>query len=124
MPFDWENFLNFAKEIQNRNDEAAKRIAISRAYYCVFNKARIYATEKLGYQESMQKDSHETLWRYFESRGRTFKAVRDKGKALKDRRIKADYQDDYDKLDVSLKLAIMEAEAILYYLNQTLQKNP
>jgi len=33
MSFDWNNFLVLAEELGQRGDEAAKRTAISRAYY-------------------------------------------------------------------------------------------
>ncbi len=51
MPFDWENFISLADQLVNRSDadEAAYRSAISRAYYGVFGKIKIYvsATHKI-----------------------------------------------------------------------------
>ena len=38
--FDWEANLRLAQELQKREDEAALRCAIGRAYYAVFGKAR------------------------------------------------------------------------------------
>jgi len=39
MPFDWNKFLSLAQQLATSSDEACKRTAISRAYYCVFNLA-------------------------------------------------------------------------------------
>ena len=39
MPFDWNEFLTLARELAAKTDDASKRTAISRAYYCVFNLA-------------------------------------------------------------------------------------
>ncbi len=48
MPFDWNNYLTLAEELAARTDDAAKRTAISRAYYCVFNLAFVRAESTAG----------------------------------------------------------------------------
>lgn len=55
MTFDWTEFLKLARELQERADdadlpfapEAAKRTAVSRAYYAAFCHARNYAEKGL-----------------------------------------------------------------------------
>lgn len=118
MDFDWADYLTFAREIKTRTDEAAKRSAISRAYYCVFNKARKYAENKLGYQYSSYHTSHKPIWDCFQNKGATFKAVRDNGLKLKDFREAADYKDNFENVDDSLTQAFRSAENALTYLNQ------
>lgn len=48
MPFDWDGYLFLAEELALRVDEAAKRSAISRAYYSVFNLAFARAESTAG----------------------------------------------------------------------------
>lgn len=57
MPFDWDGYLSFAKDLKSKTDgqtatnknEAMQRTAISRAYYSMFHLAVDYAMAKLGY---------------------------------------------------------------------------
>ena len=117
MAFDWGDYLTLAKELRTRNDEAAKRTAISRAYYCVFNKAADYAQRKLNYQYSVYQPSHIPVWKCFEGKGITFKAIRDSGIRLKEAREKADYHSEFANIDNSLTQAIKDAENALSNLS-------
>lgn len=40
MIFDWNDFYTLAEELNRREDEAAKRTAISRLYYAIYWEAR------------------------------------------------------------------------------------
>lgn len=42
MIFDWDDFRSLAEELRERETEAARRTAISRVYYAVYWKARIF----------------------------------------------------------------------------------
>ncbi len=118
MSFDWTDYLQLAKELATNPDEANKRSAISRAYYCIFNLAKDLAENQLGYQHSSYQNSHKPMWDKFEGRGKTLKAIHSKGLSLKRRREQADYYKDFSELETSLGFAIAEAEAALQYLSQ------
>lgn len=57
MSFDWDDYLIIAKKIQvstknkpdNNNNEALRRIAVSRAYYAIYHCAVNYAERNFGY---------------------------------------------------------------------------
>lgn len=90
MPFDWHNFLLLAEELAKRGDEAAKRTAISRAYYFIFN---------LGYARAEANgafiggDRHTQCWRrYLSTPDPTCKTLGNMGERMKLRRTSADYE--------------------------------
>ncbi len=116
MAFDWNDYLTFAQELKSRGDEAAVRSAISRAYYCVFHCAKDYAIANLGYLFRSDQPSHVQMWKLFEGKGRTFKAVHDKGMALKRIRQDADYESDVTPVTVDHALRL--AGDALTYLRQ------
>jgi hypothetical protein len=39
--FDWTSYFVLARELAKRPEEASRRTAVSRAYYAIFNKARL-----------------------------------------------------------------------------------
>ena len=57
MPFNWDGYLSFAKELKTRTDgqaytnevEAMQRSALSRVYYSMFHLAEDFAKANLGY---------------------------------------------------------------------------
>ena len=116
MPFDWNEYLLFARELEARTDEAAKRSAISRAYYCVFHLAKDYAIENLGYQFRPDQPTHKQLWDLFDGKGATSKAVYSKGMTLKRFRQDADYKNDVQIADIVQ--ALQAADNALIYLDQ------
>lgn len=123
MPFNWEDYLTFADEIKNRPDEAAKRIAISRAYYCIFNKALDFAIRKLNYQYSQYQTSHNPVWNCFENKGNSLKPIRDRGLSLKYKRETADYRQEFANIDNALTTALDDAKKTLHYLKEAEQKD-
>jgi hypothetical protein len=48
MAFDWNDYLAVASQLAPKLDEASRRTAISRAYYCVFNLANARAISRVG----------------------------------------------------------------------------
>jgi hypothetical protein len=40
LAFDWREFLDLARELSDRTDEASQRTAISRAYFAALGAAR------------------------------------------------------------------------------------
>ena len=61
MMFSWRCFLAVARELAQRDDEAYKRTAISRAYYCVFNCCR-QLVEHEGEAVPDEARSHAFVW--------------------------------------------------------------
>lgn len=61
MPFDWNNYLSLAEELATKADEASKRTAISRAYYCVFNQAFARAESTAG-SYPKEQGYHKWCW--------------------------------------------------------------
>lgn len=118
--FDWDEFLNLAKELEQKSDEASLRTAISRIYYAVYWKARI-KLEKEGFiiKESRGKGSHEQVWDEYSNRtGITNKAIYRSGDELKKNRIKADYKPEITVSSSLVKDSFRLANNILTYLNQ------
>jgi uncharacterized protein (UPF0332 family) len=118
MDFDWEDYLTFAQDIKERPDEAAKRSAISRAYYCIFHRAKKYAIENLDYHYRPENPSHASMWRSFQNKGTTLNAIFNYGTRLKNFREIADYQDNFKNIDNSLVQVFQSAENALIYLKQ------
>lgn len=113
MVFDWKEYLIFAEEIKLRPEESAKRSAISRAYYCVFHKAKNYATEHLGYIYRPDNPSHAGMWREFKNKGITLNAIYNYGMKLKNFREVADYYDEFENIESSLIQTFHNANHVL-----------
>lgn len=92
MPFDWAEYLRLAEELALRHDdEAARRSAISRAYYAAYCQACAYLNQKevpIPHGEG----SHDRVWRSFINLpGRTHSGIQANGDRLKRKRVLADY---------------------------------
>jgi hypothetical protein len=66
MVFDWRGYLTLAKFLHDDNgvsypEEAAKRAAVSRAYYAAFCYARNFARNKLGFTPAYRARDHGDL---------------------------------------------------------------
>ena len=57
MPFDWEDFLELSNILKD-GDEAARRTAVSRAYYAAFGSVCCYAEVKLGFRPKESGEDH------------------------------------------------------------------
>ena len=119
MDFDWLEYLDFAKHCSGSSEESTLRIAISRAYYCVFNKAGIFAKDHLGYERGHDQ-SHKRMWLEFRNQpGQTSSAIYNKGMDLKRKREQADYEAQFSGLRAdTLTIVLADAEALLVYLEQ------
>jgi len=109
MPFDWNNFLVLAEELAQHGDEAAKRTAISRAYYFVFNLA--YARAENNGGNFVGGDRHAQCWRrYISTPDQACQKLGVAGDRLKGRRISADYEATTKvRLDDEVRRALEEA---------------
>lgn len=63
--FDWRAFLDLAEDLQERRDNpAAERSAISRAYYAAFHLASMYVSDR-GVRLTFTGRDHTTVWAWF-----------------------------------------------------------
>lgn len=124
-PFDWEDYLVFAEDLQkNRADDAALRSAVSRAYYTAYNLAvRFLENRHLAVKSFGNK--HEAVWNEFQrGPGKDWKAVYKIGDSLKKRRVDADYFLTQKKWTEEVKVAIAEAKNIQHWLRQIASQQP
>jgi uncharacterized protein (UPF0332 family) len=116
MVFDWKEFLELAKLLQDDRGlpvEAAKRSAVSRAYYAAFCYARSHAEKYLGFQREKSPSGHKRLREYLSSNISEGKDLEDKFRDLHEWRKLCDYEDTVDNLDIIVDNAIATAEEII-----------
>jgi uncharacterized protein (UPF0332 family) len=117
MAFDWGEFQKLANELRQRDDEAAKRTAVSRLYYSVYWKAR-QQLESEGFILSQRDGSHTQIRREYQKQGRTRKGVGLNGERLHDFRLQADYESEVKDVDEFVKDSFQAAKIVLSYLAQ------
>src|SRR5580704_12360231 len=112
MEFDWNNYFKLAEELAQRNEEAAKRTAISRAYYSAFHDAMARAEKNCGPKQG--GNSHEWCWnKYYLSRNDDCTKLAIDGNRLKAQRVEADYTSDTDvRLDDNVTRALGQAKKL------------
>jgi len=110
MPFDWNNYLILAEELGTKTDEASKRTAISRAYYCVFNLAFARAESTAG-PHPVGETYHYWCWRMYKNTpDRSCKQLGIDGDRMKRRRVNADYEAaDIPRLDDKVRRTLEDA---------------
>jgi uncharacterized protein (UPF0332 family) len=109
--FDWTSYLVLARELAKRPDEASRRTAVSRAYYAIFNKARLLL-EGEGTVVSSTGRAHDDIWRTLESAGRGRRRLGAEGKRLREMRRKADYDGGVTSLEKVTADALATAESL------------
>jgi len=114
MPFDWKDFLSLAQQLASSTDEASKRIAISRAYYCVFNLAFARAERTVG-PKPWDGGFHQWCWdQYTGTDDKACKQLGNTGQRMKARRVKVDYMDaDIRRLDDEVQRTLEDARRFL-----------
>ncbi len=117
----WREYIVLADELAERGSEAAKRSAVSRAYYGAFNPARRWLEANVGPIGS--RAAHKQVWDAFGISALASEGTRDKWEAvgelgdyLRTLRNQADYDDDMLKLDLRAPEAMIRAERILALL--------
>lgn len=112
MPFDFHNFLILAEHLANRNDEASKRTAISRAYYSVYHLAFERAQRTVGpFPKNAGKGNHQWCWdQYTTTPDLTSRRLGTHGDRMKRLRVKADYKkDDIRRIDDEVQRVLQDA---------------
>ena len=113
MPFDWNNYLTLAEELAARADDASKRTAISRAYYCVFNLAFSRAESTAG-PHPKGESYHRWCWsKYEKTPDPSCKQVGIDGSRMAERRVRADYRAaDIHRLDDKVQRMLEDARQL------------
>jgi hypothetical protein len=94
MPFDWAEYLTLARWLATNtppgvSQEAAWRVAVSRAYYAAFGHATRYAQDYLSFQPRGGPEDHGRLRAHLNSRRR--RATADSLDRLREWRNACDY---------------------------------
>ncbi|MCL6442738.1 MAG: hypothetical protein K6T83_04650 [Alicyclobacillus sp.] len=118
--FDWESYLELAKVLDKRDDEASKRSAISRSYYAAFCAARNWIRKN--YPECNIPDTgeaHKVVWDMFRnSPDQHKKSIGEHGSALRRKRRNADYDDLMPTPEKYSKEAILRTMGIISALKE------
>jgi hypothetical protein len=124
MAFDWREFLNLARWLQEQveakaaiSSEAAFRSAISRAYFAAFGHALHYARTWLGFQGKGKTEDksqeHGALRAFLKSKRRA--KVAEKLNQLRIWRNRCDYEEDLQDFDLPSQLeAALEAAEYVF----------
>ncbi len=121
MRFEWREFLELARDIQNYSGpgysrEAAWRTAVSRAYYAAFCHARNYAEANLGFQPNRDWTDHRGLREHFQKLGQPWINIAARLQRIRRWRNDCDYSDVVPDLPNLVKFAIKEAEDVIAQL--------
>lgn len=119
MDFDWKTYLDLARFLQQHSasgsqPEAARRSAISRAYYAAFCHARNYARDRHGLQLRYSGDDHYLVKQHFSHRRE--RGIAQKLNRLREWRNKCDYEDSIPDLNTLLSWALSEAQMVIAIL--------
>ena len=121
MAFDWTRFLVLAEELgQRRNDAAAQRTAISRAYYAAYCSARLRLRQD-GVVIPPTSAAHRVVWnRYLTANAQHRRAIGVTGERLRRARNRADYDDYFPQLAGTVRISLARARYIIAALQHPL----
>lgn len=110
MAFDWKGYKTLAISLSGAADEASKRTAISRGYYFAYHLALTHA-EANHYSPATYESVHKQLWAHYEnSSNLESRKLAQVGRRMKRQRSKADYDDDFPRLDDSVTSILSNAQ--------------
>jgi uncharacterized protein (UPF0332 family) len=113
MSFNWSSYLLLAQELGGRADEAARRSAISRAYYCAFHVANDHLKAN-SVTLDLKRHSHERVWHvYLKSSKPECVKIGTDGNRLRVTRTDADYRLGRQVTSGLVQRSIQEAETIV-----------
>lgn len=116
MPFDWREYLELARELIGRagsgySEEAAKRSAVSRAYYAAFCWARNYAEANWGFRRTGGAEDHKRLREHLRRQSRM--QLASNLNRLREWRNTCDYDDEVPNLGRFVQSAIRIAGKVI-----------
>ncbi|MFZ1898100.1 hypothetical protein [Methanoregula sp.] len=120
MPYNWYNYLVFARNLNNNpvfiasvcDDETIKRNCVSRAYYAAFHHAKNYAETQGGFKFP-EDDVHAAVKRWFKQ-NKKFNVWNDL-RELSTWRNDCDYKDEVSNLDTLTIKSLKGAERVHHY---------
>jgi len=116
--FDYRDFFVIAEDLGQREDQAARRTALGRAYYAVLG----VALRALPVTEQARIGSgqiHDRVWaRYMASTARPARQIGGAGLRLRTLRRQADYRDDLNFSAADLRTALADARRALDLLQR------
>ena len=118
--FDGVRYLELAEELAGRREEACKRSAVSRAYYCVFHHAR-KLVEREGFAIPRMGRAHDEVWDVLDAFGKQRTVIAHAGVTLRILRRAADYERVFGGLDLSTARAISLARRTMKLLEAELR---
>lgn len=117
--FNWPEYFHLSKELLENEGEAYQRSAVSRAYYAMFNSARIKLTHWYEWNPPENGSDHEYLWESFSNKyDERSKEVGQLGDRLRRARNKADYEDSINDVSKVVEAAMLNAERLKRALDE------
>ena len=116
MMFDWGDYFVLAEDWALCGGEAHKRSAISRAYYCVYNRAR-QLLERDGVPVPDEGRAHKVVWDTLEGRGKARRRLGLDGNALRELRRRADYESNLMHVHREAQKAMAMARSMMRLLD-------
>lgn len=119
MSFNWADYLNVARHLKEHSDasgysEACLRAAISRAYYAALITTRNLLRDQWGIEVPETAEIHLFVPRWFlnedDENQREIGAILDR---LRDRRRKADYDDEIPKVSSLSERSLADAQLVI-----------
>lgn len=114
MPFDWADYLSFARTLAKASDDASRRSAISRAYYACYGIATSYALSR-DFPHSVV--THDRVWGWYRQLDDPIGSdINVLGKRIKDRRLAADYHAHDDIIATQARIVCSWADELVALL--------
>lgn len=120
--FVWLDFVDLARFLAERGDEASLRSSVSRGYYAVFHLAQaVLSRHDPDFDQHRGSDSHKLVWdRLAALQRRQATTAARSGRSLADKRKKADYKITAGDWPKQSKDALVEVNRAIAALNELL----
>jgi hypothetical protein len=119
----WGHYVELAKGLAGKQQEASKRSAVSRAYYGAFNLSRRWVEANVA--PVSRSRAHQQVWETFKNADRAtldtsgkWELIGELGDSLRSLRNQADYDEEVPNLGSETGQAVESAELILALLVQ------
>ena len=124
LPFDWSQYFRLADELARRPEESALRSALSRAYYYVYHLA-LQRAQANGFIIVSGEATHKQMWRNFNgSPEPDCRKLAEIAGRLKEKRERADYDDNYKRLADEIPEMLADAQDFAVRLQRLDPRHP
>lgn len=111
MVFDWKEYLNLARSLETRQEEASLRSAVSRSYFGAFCYARNYARDHQNFFPSGKSSDHTGVREHFQTH--SMPDIARRLQRLREWRNQCDYDDEVENIIVLVRQAMDYAQKII-----------